>query len=368
LTSKYFPNDHQIDSKRNSLDMAIQWYTTTKGRPSWVYSADNMQSGVARHSVDLANPYKTFPYAVQIFFAEDPQRNSTSSFYPVDNGWNMTYTPAPLSVMVDKQSTHLAIPSAPHLYSVYNADANKFTPYDTGFWVLSVNTNIPKYDGGWKQVQSSTKAFSVTLISGIVGTPAFVAIWFGEGPEPAQAYPLVSRAAKPAQPKQADDNPVSISLVNGNLEISFSTGPVFSYWSIYQGIWFADTTGWFRGIAYTLPQGLNSSDLFDSGWVASPEKTSTLALQHKIGVTPELVQAWFSPTGSFGTSYPAIHGAVQYYTNPVYIRMNSNDIMLDILLHPNKVIFSAFTPTGWQQYSSGFWRIFAWKSASMLIN
>jgi hypothetical protein len=105
---------------------------------------------------------------------------------------------------------------------------------------------------------------------------------------------------------------------------------------------------------------------FDSGWVADNNSTSHITtITHNLGVYPRHFELWFSPNSpATGQIYPVkynspVSGSNAGYQNPLGLGTTTTNFNLSIF---NGVpMFQFWNITSWNNYTSGNWRIYAYK-------
>jgi len=101
---------------------------------------------------------------------------------------------------------------------------------------------------------------------------------------------------------------------------------------------------------------------FDSGWIADTKlENHSLKIRHNLKKIPANISLWFTTDPKGNNAFPILWGwKVEHSGNPVTIEVTINDVMIHIW--SGTYLHGVWSPKNeWQQFDSGFWRVYAWK-------
>ncbi len=109
----------------------------------------------------------------------------------------------------------------------------------------------------------------------------------------------------------------------------------------------------------TFSSDPNLKEVKDSGWLPDYQSPSHRThWQHSLGVTPRIVQIFFSPNPGGSPAYPVMWSwSTNMSGNPVTVSVNDEYVNLEI--YGGNPLHGVWNPdTAWTRFSKGYWRIF----------
>ncbi len=259
------------------------------------------------------------------------------------------------------------------LFRTWSPSYGKAMEYDFGYWQVQFSNAAPSFDSGWVYDTSVQNPHIVAFdTSSMFATDylKFISIWFSEDPdEPQTIYPVLGGAVT---------NPIAIYFSYGQLFLDIS--PSLPLFGTPNGL---AKKGYWRGMVFDPPTHNISSTFYDSGWIQCVKCTNVLA-EHNFGVTPALVQVFFTatPQPEKDVENPLIWPYMRWHAGaphlgPQSIELTHTEVNIQIQIDPNdseQRIISAWEPfavTGqpgrWGNYTQGHFRVIA-LSETYLLN